>query len=334
VPCKWVLKTLQSHKKSYKDFFMSLSLSFHDGLAQLRALGEPTRLRIALLLLQGELSVSDFVDILAQSQPRLSRHLKLMQEAGLITRSAEGAYAYYRLRDTAFLRNHLLSYSENDPILEADKARLALVRLERETKANSYFARNAQDWDRLRALHISENLVEEAIVKALNDRPISKLLDLGTGTGRMLSLLKNTYLEAIGLDRNSAMLNVARAQLAREGITHAALKQGDVYALDFVPQSFDCVLVHQVLHFLEDAQKAIEQAALVLKPKGRLLIVDFAPHTQEFLRESQSHRRLGFAQETIETYFTHFGLKPISFTPLSTHNENQLSVCLWLAEKE
>jgi ubiquinone/menaquinone biosynthesis C-methylase UbiE len=313
---------------------MSFLLTFNDGLAQLRALGEPTRLRIALLLVQGELSVSDLVDILGQSQPRLSRHLKLMQEAGLILRSPEGAYAYYRLRDNAVIRLILQNYAPEDAILQADRARLAHVRQERETKANHFFAANAKDWDRLRALHIDETVVEEAIGAALAPLPITRLLDLGTGTGRMLSLLKQGYKEAVGLDMSPAMLNVARALLAKEGITHAALKQGDVYALDFAPASFDTILIHQVLHFLEESERVIAQAARVLSSKGRLLIVDFAPHKAEFLRETQSHRRLGFAQDTINEMLLRHHLTPLTFTPLAPDNEEQLCVCLWLAQKD
>jgi len=309
-----------------------------DALATLRAAAEETRLRVLALLAEGELSVSDLTDILGQSQPRISRHLKLLVEAGLVERHREGAWAFFRLADhsaaTKILRPILDAVDPTDDRLADDRARLAAVRAQRAQSAQSFFARLAPEWDRLRSLHVSEDAVEAAVIDALGGKPIRTLLDLGTGTGRMLQLLAPSAGRALGLDASHAMLAVARANLERAGLSRVELRQGDIYAPPFPRNGFDLVLIHQVLHYLDDPARAIREAARLVAPGGRLLVVDFAPHDLEFLRERQAHRRLGFGREQIVGWLSEAGLDCTLTRDLASPGggADQLTVSLWLGQ--
>lgn len=310
---------------------------FSETLEALKAASEETRLRILMLLTEGELSVSDFTDILGQSQPRISRHLKLLVEAGLVERHREGAWAFFRLADNATahcLRPLLGALDRADHQLAADRARLAAVRAQRAQAAQAFFAGLAPQWDRLRSLHASEEAVEAAILEALGARPIRHLLDLGTGTGRILQLLAPRATRAVGLDASHAMLSVARANLERAGLTRVELRQGDIYAPPFARGSFDLIVVHQVLHYLDDPARALREAAHLLAPGGRLLIVDFAPHGLEFLRETQAHRRLGFSEEQMSAWLAEAELDGALIRELASPREgkDQLTVSLWLGQ--
>ncbi|MCJ2043295.1 metalloregulator ArsR/SmtB family transcription factor [Methylobacterium sp. J-078] len=311
------------------------ALPFPDALAILRAAAEETRLRILALLAAGELSVSDLTDILGQSQPRISRHLKLLVEAGLVERHREGAWAFFRLvEDRAALVAPLVAGLDSGRApLSEDFARLEAVRAQRAEAAQAFFARLAPKWDRLRSLHVPEATVEAAVLDVLGDRPIQNLVDLGTGTGRMLGLLAGRAVRAVGLDSNHAMLSVARANLERMGLARVDLRQGDIHAPPFGRAGFDLVVVHQVLHYLDDPARALREAARLVAPGGRLLVVDFAPHDLEFLRETQAHRRLGFAPEQVTGWLDDAGLPTVTTRDLAPTDEveDQLTVTLWLA---
>ncbi|MCP8937163.1 metalloregulator ArsR/SmtB family transcription factor [Alsobacter sp. SYSU M60028] len=305
-------------------------------VASLRAAGEDTRLRILALLDQGELSVSDLTDILGQSQPRISRHLKLMAEAGLVVRHREGAWAFFRIadRDPAgqLARQIVGRVDPVDPVLAADRGRLAAVRSARAAVAQAYFDRHAAEWDRIRSLHVADDVVEAAILDCIGAEPVRALLDLGTGTGRLLALLAGRAGRLVGVDTNHAMLAVARANLERAGVIRAELRQGDIYALPVERGAFDLVLVHQVLHYLDDPGRAIREAALALAPGGKLVVVDFAPHGLEFLRERHAHRRLGFERAQVEAWFEDAGVEALDHRTLETAGEagDKLTVSLWV----
>ncbi len=310
------------------------SIPFSEALGVLRAAAEETRLRILALLAEGELSVSDLTDILGQSQPRISRHLKLLVEAGLVERHREGAWAFFRLCEArAELADPLLSgLDRTAPPLSEDRARLDAVRAQRAETAQSFFARLAPKWDELRSLHVPEATVEAAVLDALGDRAIGSLIDLGTGTGRMLGLLAPLAGRATGLDSSHAMLSVARANLERQGLSRVDLRQGDIHAPPFARASFDLVIVHQVLHYLDDPARALRGAARLVAPGGRLLVVDFAPHELEFLRTGQAHRRLGFSAEQVSGWLAEAGLATITTRDLTPRESAQLTVTLWLAQ--
>jgi ArsR family transcriptional regulator len=306
-------------------------------LALLRAAGEETRIRVVALLAEAELTVKDLTAILGQSQPRISRHLKLLTEAGLVERHPEGAWVFYRLTDAAparqLTRDFLAAISAEDAVLARDRERLAQVKREHAEAAGRYFAENAGDWDTIRALHVSEAAVEGAMRSALGERRFDALLDLGTGTGRLLELFAPLYARAVGIDSSTDMLAVARANLDRAGIGHAQIRLGDIYNLPFARNSFDVVTVHQVLHYLDDPERALREAARVLRPGGRLLAVDFAPHALEFLREDHAHRRLGFPHETVHQWLAAAGLDLEKVADLPGEgSDRRLTVTLWLAQ--
>ena len=289
------------------------------------------------MLALGELNVSDLTEILGQSQPRISRHLKLLTEAGLIERQREGSWAFFRLAGSepgAGLARALIARLDGDDAeLTRDRERLAEVRAGRAEAAAAYFREHARDWENIRALHVEETAVEAAIHAAVGTKPVRALLDIGTGTGRIIELVGPQADRAVGVDASLDMLAVARANLARQGLISAQLRQGDIYALPVQPQSFDLVVVHQVLHFLDEPAKAIREAARALAPGGRLLIVDFAPHELEFLRDAHAHRRLGFASETVEQWLRQAGLEPELHRDLAPPGgeQDKLTVSLWLA---
>ncbi|MEA2977022.1 MAG: hypothetical protein QOF19_2542 [Alphaproteobacteria bacterium] len=305
--------------------------------AALKAAGEATRLRILALLAEAELTVSDLTEILRQSQPRISRHLKLLSEAGLVERFREGSWAFFRLAEQGggaeVIRALIARLDAEDATVARDRERLTAVRTARAAAAQAYFRRHAVEWDRIRKLHVADADVEEAIRAAVADRPIHSLLDLGTGTGRMLELFGPDIERGLGLDLSLDMLALARERLDRAGLRHCTVRQGDLYDLSLPRESFDLVIVHQVLHFLDDGARAIQEAARVLRPGGRLLVVDFAPHDLEFLREKHAHRRLGFTAETVTQWTQAAGLDLVLHRTLPPEpgSEGKIAVSLWLA---
>jgi demethylmenaquinone methyltransferase/2-methoxy-6-polyprenyl-1,4-benzoquinol methylase/ArsR family transcriptional regulator len=313
------------------------ALPFPFALEGLKAAGESTRLRLLAVLAEAELTVSDLTDILGQSQPRISRHLKLLADAGLVERHREASWIFYRCATEgagrAFVSRLLALLDRQDGLLTRDRERLADVRAARAAAAQAYFATHAKSWDEIRKLHVPEAAVEGAVREALGGEPIHSLLDLGTGTARMLELFAPEIERGIGLDLSPDMLGVARANLERAGIRHCTVRQSDIYAIPAPRDSFDVVILHQVLHFLDDAARALAEAARVLRPGGRLLVVDFAPHDLEFLRDDHAHRRLGFAREQMEAWLAQAGLRPVSFRTLVPEGgaKDGLVVSIWLA---
>jgi ubiquinone/menaquinone biosynthesis C-methylase UbiE len=305
-------------------------------LAGLEAAGEATRLRLLALLAEAELTVSELVTILGQSQPRISRHLKLLVEAGLVQRHREGAWAFFLIADrgagAALARDIVARIDPADPTRLADHARLAEVRRARAEQAARYFAAHASHWDHIRSLHVPEELVEAALRDIVGHAALHAVLDLGTGTGRMLELLAPLAHRAVGVDQSPAMLNVARAHLEHAGLRNVQLRQGDIYALPVERDTYDLVIIHQVLHYLDDPARAMREAARALRPGGRLVVVDFAPHGHEFLREQHAHRRLGFSREEIEGFMQDAGLAIMSHRDLAaTDTRDMLTISFWVA---
>ncbi len=304
----------------------------------LRAAGDPTRLRLLLLLRQAELTVSELIEIVGQSQPRVSRHLKLLGEAGLVERFKEGSWLFCRAADrgTGAELSRVIAELADPQAQEADKARLDHVRKGRAAAAAAYFKSNAAEWERIRALHAPEKDVETAIARHLTAGKIESFLDAGTGTGRMLELIAPHAGRAIGIDVSPDMLAIARDRLLRGNIQNAQVRLGDAYRLPFpngsAASGFDVVLFHQVLHYLDDPQHAVAEAARVMTPGGKILIADFTPHKEEFLREEFAHRRLGFSDREVEGWFAAAGLAPTGSETFAPKSEGQkLTVKLWLA---
>ncbi len=310
-------------------------------LGMLRAAGDATRLRLLLLLTKAELTVSEITLILGQSQPRVSRHLRLLCEAGLLERFKEGAWVFYRAADQAKAVELARAISaladvEADPVLVDDQRRLAEVRTQRAQEAAAYFRANAAEWERIRSLHVPEQEVEAAIVRLLGRDRLDSVLDAGTGTGRMLELLSPYIRRGIGIDGSPEMLAIGRDRLGQASAFNCQVRRGDVYRLPFgdgqVANGFDAVLFHQVLHFLDDPQAALREAIRVLKPGGRILIADFAPHALEFLRTEHAHRRLGFSDAEVQGWFKAAGLKTLASQSLVPSDTEGLTVMVWLGE--
>ena len=312
------------------------SLSLNKLVDVLKASAETTRMRLLVLLSSGDLTVSDLTDILGQSQPRISRHLKLLTEAGLIERYQEGAWAWFRLRregDAARLARRIIEEaSSGDAVIARDQGRLGQVRAARAEKAMAYFSRNAQGWDDLRRLHVGEAEVERALREMVGEGPVDSLLDLGTGTGRLLQLFESIYRHGMGIDASREMLAVARSNLEKSGISKASIRLGDIFNLPLESGGFDLVTVHQVLHYLDEPQFAISEAARMLRPGGRLVIVDFAPHGIDALRHEHHHARLGFSHEIMADWLKAAGLDVIETRDLQPERGDEaLTVTIWLA---
>lgn len=299
----------------------------------LKAAGEVTRLRLLALLAEGELSVKDLTEILGQSQPRVSRHLKLLVDAGLVERHAEGSWAYFALKESGTpveLARWLIGrLADADASRGRDRERLGFVRDAHQKVAADYFSKVADSWDQLRALHVPESAVEAAIVAAVGQGAVGTLLDLGTGTGRMLELLSGHYQRGLGVDSSREMIAVARAKLVAAGIAHAQVRLGDITDID-PATSADLIIIHQVLHYFDDPGRTLAQARRALNTGGAMLVVDFAPHDLEFLRDEQAHRRLGLSEAQMAGWARTAGLAVADFTSFPNDNDPEgLTVCLW-----
>ena len=281
-------------------------------LVGLRAAGEHTRLRILALCAHGELSVSELTRILGQSQPRVSRHLKLMVEAGLLERLPEGVQVYFRVSDQASASDlaHALVklIPESDASLNRDLSRLQQVRDARTQRAQQFFHKVAKSWDRVRAMHVPQQQLEKAVLDVVGTESVGELLDIGTGTGRMLEILAPRVKRGVGVDLSSGMLAVARSNIERAGLTHVYVRQGDMYQLPVEDASIDLAILHLVLHYSDDPFEVIREASRVLRADGRLIVVDFAVHTEEYLRSEFKHHRLGFSDDEIRQCFDAAGI--------------------------
>lgn len=299
-----------------------------------QALADPTRLRILALLRHLELSVGELAVILEQSQPRVSRHVRILSDAGVVERRREGSWVFLNVasQERTGPMFALLDSWTDDPseaVFEKDASKLDHIRLERAEAASRYFESHADVWDSIRSLHVAESEVEEAIGRALGDQPLGRLVDIGTGTGRMIELFGRDAAHAIGIDRSSEMLRLARVKLEAAGIA-SSLRQGDMYALPLDDGTADTIIVHQVLHYAHSPAEAISEAARVLAHGGRLLVVDFAAHEREELRTTDAHIRLGFDDQSMEGWFKAAGLEIDQVLHLEG---GELTVTLWLGSK-
>jgi len=301
---------------------------------RLQALADPTRLRILALLRLMELSVGELAQVLGQSQPRVSRHLKILADAGVLERRKEGSWVFLTLTDAKRIEPMFAlidgwADDQTQALFASDAARTETIRAERAEAANRYFAGHAGVWDQIRSLHVAESEVERAIDRALGHRPLGRLVDIGTGTGRMIELFAPRATEAIGIDRSSEMLRLARVKLESAGIS-SSLRQGDMYALPLPDETAQSIIIHQVLHYAHSPAAAIAEASRVLAPGGTLLVVDFAAHEREELRTTDAHIRLGFEDEVMMGWFASTGLAVDHIEHLKG---GELTVTLWRGVK-
>ncbi|OED38699.1 ArsR family transcriptional regulator [Chromatiales bacterium (ex Bugula neritina AB1)] len=303
-------------------------------LTGLRAAGEPTRLRLLALCAYGELSVSELTQILGQSQPRVSRHLKLLVEAGLLQRFREGAQVFYRIADRSeeahLARTVVDLLPPHDSELNRDLQRLDQVKQRRADLAHNYFRENAARWSEIRALHVPEVQLERELLEVVGDQPVADFLDIGTGTGRVLELLASRAERGMGIDLSQEMLTVARANLEKASLRNVHVRQADMYNMPLEDDAIDLATLHLVLHYSDSPARVIEEAARVLRTNGRLVIVDFEAHNEEHLRLEHQHHRLGFEDTEIDSWFAQNGLDAEQCRGLQG---SPLTVKIWQATK-
>ncbi|MBU0793788.1 MAG: metalloregulator ArsR/SmtB family transcription factor [Alphaproteobacteria bacterium] len=301
-----------------------------------RALADPTRLRIVHLLREMELAVGEVAIVVGQSQPRVSRHVRILVEAGLAERRKEGSWVFLRLRAGAATKALLGFLDAGEPApserlwIEADQARLAAVRAERARAAEDYFASHAEEWDAQRSLYVPEAEVEAAMASMLSGHKLGRLLDVGTGTGRMATLFAGQAEQVLAIDRSAEMLRLARGKLPQEIADRVHFLAGDFNALPIENEAADTAILHQVLHYAQAPERVIAEIARTLRHGGRLLIVDFAPHEREELRTRDAHSRLGFSDEQIAAWFASAG---VALERVETLAGGELTVKLWLGER-
>jgi ubiquinone/menaquinone biosynthesis C-methylase UbiE len=309
--------------------------SLGDLLVALRAVAEPTRLRLLVLCSRGELTVSELAQILGQSQPRVSRHLKLLCEARLLDRFREGSWVFYRVSAgtaASALAGHLVAAcNEREAPVALDLQRLAAIKRQRAERAAAYFSENAPHWDRIRSLYVDEREVEAALIEIVAAAAPRDLLDVGTGTGRVIEVLAPLVGQALGIDQSREMLASARVNLERAGASNGMVRLGDMYQLPLPDASFDAVAIHQVLHYADRPAAVIAEAARVLRPGGVLIVVDFAPHLLEFLRVEHAHHRLGFADAEVAEWCREAGLEP---APARHLKGDPLTVAIWASYRQ
>ncbi|MDG2286576.1 MAG: metalloregulator ArsR/SmtB family transcription factor [Alphaproteobacteria bacterium] len=300
----------------------------------LRAAAEPTRLRILALCGHAELSVTELVRILGQSQPRVSRHLKLLVEAELLDRNQEGSRAFYRPASDgagAELGQLLIDLiPDTDTTLGLDLSRLARIKDERARRAEDYFNRNAGSWEDLRGLYIDDEQIDTTLKDVIERHPVIELLDIGTGTGRVLSLVGRHARVAIGIDNSRDMLDIARANLDRDGLRNCQVRHADMYRLPFTSDRFDLVTANMLVRYADDPSAVLAEGMRVLRPGGRMIIVDFAPHGLAELRDEHAHRWLGFSEAEMTRLLDNTGLE--SERPVYLEGD-PLTVCVWEARK-
>ena len=303
-------------------------------LHALRAVAEPTRLRLLALCSRSELTVTELTHILGQSQPRVSRHLKLLVEAGVLDRFREGTWAFYRLSDiepcATLSRMIVGQIPPTDEVHRLDLERLEGVKAARADVAAEYFRRNAAQWDELRSGYVEDREIEKALLNILPALHIRDLVDIGTGTGRVLELYGAKVDRAVGIDLSHEMLTVARANLDKAGYANCQVRQGDMYQLPLASGTFNAAIIHMVLHYADSPGDVIAESARVLREGGRLVIVDFAPHQEESLRVDHAHRRLGFSDKEVERWCRQVNLTP---DPPVHLPGDPLTVTLWSARR-
>jgi len=299
----------------------------------LKTLGHPERLRILTVLSRGELTVSEIVQILNLSQPRVTQYIKSLETAGIIERLKEGSWVFSRIKRgnasvSAIVATTLATLPANDPILEADLRRLEDVRAVRSIAADAFFANVANDSGTLGDEYIPKANIEKMLLKMTGKGPFAYMVDLGTGTGRMLEVFADRVTRGSGIDNNAHMLKVARHKLAENNYNHIRVRQGDLSSTPLAGGQADLVTLHQVLHYLDDPLSAILEAARLLSPTGIILIADFEAHNQEEFREDYAHRRLGFEDKDLEDWFLVAGLHLNGIETIKTQG-NRPNVKIW-----
>jgi ArsR family transcriptional regulator len=271
-----------------------------------KTFSDPTRVRILSLLEREELAVQELMDVLGMAQSRVSRHLAILREAGLLEDRRDGTFVFYRFvppppgpwRDTwGVVANSL----RGDATAERDAAALARALDARATRTRSFFDSVGPEWDALRKVFNDDALRARAIARLVD--PGLTVADVGTGTGILASELARLGIRVIAIDNSSRMLDAAHAKIAGEGLTGIDLRHGEASELPLDAASVDAALAHMVLHYLPSPGEAIREMARVVKPGGSVVIVDFVRHQHEWMRQELGVTWLGFSDDEVEGWF-------------------------------
>ncbi len=318
----------------YTNISIDKEPSLEELLIIFRAISDPTRLRLMGLTSKTELSVSELTQILAQSQPRISRHLKLLCEAGLLERFQEGTSVFYRAENNNShpdLIKVIDKIITNSDWMSLDFSRLQEAKKNRSKKIEDYFKANASRWDQIRSMHVPELEVENYLLRIISGKKIKKFLDIGTGTGRILELFGKNVDQGWGIDNSKEMIAMARQAIERANLKNCHVRFSDMYSLPFFDKSIDMICIHQVLHFANDPEEAIKESSRVLNIGGTIIVIDFLPHNIESLRQDHAHKRLGFSNFEITKWLESSKLKIVNKKQFSG---NPLTVVIWVAEKQ
>lgn len=318
---------------------MCYSVTMEQFASALKALGHTDRLRILALLSHGELTVSELVQILNLSQPRVTQYIKSLEAAGILERLREGSWVFSRLKRgnigiSALVATTLSSLPQDDLTLSADQRRLQDIRSERSKLVEAFFADVANDRGQLGNEYLPQSDIEKALLEIAGETKFEYMVDLGTGTGRMLELFSARAKRGAGIDTNVEMLTVARHKLATVEYSHMSVQQGDLHMTPLGTGVADLVTIHQVLHYLDDPLEAVREASRLLMAGGTFLIVDFAAHQFEGFRDKYAHRRLGFSDAEIEAWLEAAHMSLSSVKNIGREDENLPAVKIWSAKRK
>ncbi len=276
-----------------------------------KTLLDPTRLRILALLEREELAVQELMDVLGMAQSRVSRHLAILREAGLLEDRREGTFVFYRLappreppwRDAWELARREL---RGDPRTLRDAAALERVMRDRATRTRSFFDSVGPEWDALRKVFNDDALRARAIARLVD--PGLAVADVGTGTGILALELARLGLRVVAIDNSARMLEAARVKIEREGLTGIELRRGEASALPLADGEVDAAVAHMVLHYLPSPGEAVREMARAVRPGGAVVAVDFVRHQHEWMRQELGVAWLGFAEEEVRGWFAEAAL--------------------------
>ena len=276
-----------------------------------KTLSDPTRVRILRLLESEPLVVQELMEVLGMAQSRVSRHLAILREAGLLTDRRDGTYVTYRFtppaagpwRDTWALVSRNL---REDPTSQRDRAALERVIDARSAQPRSFFDSVGPEWDALRKVFNDDIVRARAITRLIE--PGLRVADIGTGTGILALELAKLGVSVIGVDNSARMLEAAESKFAEAGVTGVELRRGEAHRLPLEDGEVDGCFVHMVLHYLPSPADAVREMARAVKPGGTVVVVDFVRHAQEWMRQELGVVWLGFTSEEIESWFTGAGL--------------------------
>lgn len=301
----------------------------------LKALADPCRLRLVAVLLRAEFTVQELTQILDMGQSRISRHLKILSEAGVLSVKRQGTWSYYRVgEDSAFfcaIRPAFERELEQLPQRREDLAAVALALEARRRRSLEFFDQHARTWDVLSRTLLPVPQYQERLLSLVPT--VDTLLEIGVGTGALLPDLSRRAAKVIGVDHSPAMLDEARRRLDHAGNSAAELRLGEMTHLPLADGGAGCVVANMVLHHAADPQAVLAEITRVLKPGGILVLADLARHEREWAREQLADQWLGFEEEELRGWLQGAGLGSIVIERVAAEN-GQEDVLLVTAVKE